>query len=116
MSETQTKKAKKREKVLVDVGVEADLSGMIFRGYCKTAEDEAKELERAVKDFHDFLRDHRSQDLVTLTVNKVYKDLCSACGNEWEIDVIEGKTFCAYCGVEIEDNPELLPEKKLKKN
>ena len=101
---TATPKAHKREHVLVDVKVEADLSNMIYRSFCKDEESKAKELERAVKDFHDFLRDHRSQDMVVLDVQRIYKDLCSACDCEWELDQDEetGRIFCAGCGTEIE--------------
>lgn len=107
MIDAQTKKAKKREKVLVDVKVEADLSGMIYRSFCKTEEDRAKELERAVKEFHDFLRDHRSQDLVTLEVQRIRKDLCSACGNEWETDIVDGKEICLQCEAEVINESEV---------
>lgn len=95
-------KTHKREHVLVDVKVEADLSSMIYRSFCKDVESEVKELERAAKEFHDFLRDHRSQDMVTLNVEKIYKNLCLACGEEWETYEENGKTYCASCGNEVE--------------
>lgn len=108
MDETKTEKATKREKVLVDVKVEADLSGMLryshFLHHYKDEEERAKELDRATKDFNDFLHDHRSQDMISLDVQRIYKDLCSVCGEEWEPDRGEdGKLYCANCGAEIEE-------------
>jgi len=92
-----------KKRILYDVVVEADLSGMVFpyRHY-KSEEERARDLERAVKDFHNFLRDHRSQDMVTLSVNRKYKDVCSACGDTWEPYDIDGVPSCANCGAIIE--------------
>jgi hypothetical protein len=87
--------------------VEADLSGMMWTRRCFESEEErAKELERAVKDFEEFLRDHRSQDMVTLFVDRVYADVCSECDEEWELDTHPetGKPICAWCGVEIKES------------
>lgn len=105
-AEIKTKKAKKRTHVLVDVKVHADLSSLIYRSFYKDVESEAKALERAVKDFHGFLRDHRSQDLIVLEVQRKYKNLCSVCGEEWEPykDEDDGKDYCAGCGAIIEEN------------
>lgn len=103
MKETDTKKATKRSHVLVNAHVEADVSGMLwYRGY-KTEEERAKDLKRACKEFQDFLRDHRSQDLIYLEVVREYKDLCSACNERWEPDTDENGTFCANCGATIEE-------------
>jgi len=102
MSDTETVKATKREHVLVDVKVEADLSGMLWYRHYKSEEERARDLEQAVKDFDDFLRDHRSQDMISLDVVRVYKDLCSACGCEWETWTENGETTCAGCGAQIE--------------
>jgi len=62
------------------------------------AEAYAKELEHEVKGFDDFLRDHRSQDLIELEVERDIKDVCSVCGNEWEPDEENSITHCAHCG------------------
>ena len=55
-----------------------------------TAEKQyAADLKSAVSEFHDFLRDHRSQDLVSLDVDEKYQDVCSFCGAEWETSLDE---------------------------
>jgi len=103
MSETTIKTATRREHVLVDVKVEADLSGMLWTRRGDSEEERAKGLESAVKDFHDFLRDHRSQDMVTLSVERVYQDLCSECNEIWESNYRDDSVFCAYCGAEFRE-------------
>ena len=90
---------KLQKNVLVDVKVEADLSGMIW-GKSDDLVKYGQQLEKAVKEFHDFLRDHRSQDLVWLQVDEVRKDLCGNCGKVYEPDYYEEdkKRHCAWCG------------------
>ena len=61
-------------------------------------EEVAAEYESWVKEFKEFLRDHRSQDVISLDVVRVFSDHCSACGKPWEPD--EGT--CAWCGEAIE--------------
>lgn len=101
--ETETEKKAKKLHILQDVTVEADLSGMLSRWYSQKTEDYAKQLERAVKDFETFLRDHRSQDMVRLSVNRIFADVCSICNEKWETQTEDGKTFCANCGADIEE-------------
>jgi len=57
-----------------------------------------KALDDWVKEFDKFLRDHRSQDLVRLSVQRIYKTICSVCNGTWEED--EGT--CANCGAPTE--------------
>jgi hypothetical protein len=106
-AETESKKASKRKHVLVDVIVTADLSGMCWPNYptnC-TLEQWANYLVTATGAFHDFLRDHRSQDMVRLQVERKYADLCSVCGKEWETDYEGDTKICANCCAElIEEN------------
>jgi hypothetical protein len=108
MSETQEKKAAQKKRVLVDVEVVADLSNMCwYRQSNVPPEEWAKHLEYAVKEFEDFLRDHRSQDKISLDVRRVYQKQCSACEGEWEPERAEnGVLFCANCGVEIVEELE----------
>jgi len=73
-----------KKKVLVNVNVDADLSRATY--YVRDMEDYAKQIEGAVKEFHDFIRDHRSMDWVTLNVNREYENQCSHCGMIWEVD------------------------------
>ena len=54
-----------------------------------------------VKDFNNFLRDHRSQDVNDIQVIIDKRDVCSKCGKEWETYEDEGKTCCAYCGERV---------------
>ncbi len=92
-----------RKDVLVDVKVEADLTGMLWYRYEGDIEKRAKDLEKAAKDFHDFLRDHRSQDMISLDIVRIYEDQCTACGQTWELDTFEGEPSCASCGAILEE-------------
>ena len=96
-------RAKKLKQVLVDVNLVAEAPRHLLR-WVENKEVEAKLLENWVQEFQDFLRDHRSQDLVTLTVERVKKDLCSECESEWETYEESGKRFCASCGVECDES------------
>ena len=82
-------------KVLVDVSVECDPPRMY--GYGKTQaeviESQAKQLQRWADEFNEFIRDHRSRDDVSLSVNRKYEDQCSHCGYTWELDD-EGVPVC----------------------
>lgn len=98
-----------RKDVLVAVRVEADLSGMLWHNYRSDVDAEAKDLERVVKEFHTFLRDHRSQDMISLDVVRIRKDICVACSNVWESDMHDGKEHCAWCGAVLEE-PALVKE------
>lgn len=73
-----------KHKVLVDVEVMAEMDRAV--NGAKDMADRAKQLRRAVREFHDFIKDHRSMDWVSLDVREVYKDRCSHCGYEWEVD------------------------------
>lgn len=94
--------AKKLKDVLVEVRLVAEPPAAVTR-WARTKEREAELLENWVQEFRDFLRDHRSQDPVSLEVKRVKKDLCSECESEWETMEDNGKTFCASCGREVED-------------
>lgn len=72
-----------RQKVLVDVQVTCDPPAT---RWCRTLEERARELEHWARDFHEFIRDHRSQDPVSLNVERIYQDQCSHCHREWEED------------------------------
>jgi len=101
-----------RKKVIVDARVIAEfpVSAWEYAKYkdgkylAGTPEDFGKCLEGKCEEFRDFLRDHRSQDLVSLSVERETKDLCSACGEHWETDVDEetGEEYCASCGAIVE--------------
>lgn len=89
--------------VLVDATVEASFDhtyevGYAYRCHPNEPEELVKALEKVIAEFEDFLRDHRSQDMICLSVNRITKDLCSECNEEWESDDYDGETHCAYCG------------------
>lgn len=97
----ETKKATRLQNVLVDAHLEAEAPhGTTY--HWQTPKQKSDALRSWVKEFEDFIRDHRSQDAVQLSVVEDRKDLCSACGNEWETDSDEGRVCCAYCGAEVE--------------
>jgi hypothetical protein len=56
-----------------------------------------------VKEFEWFLRDHRSQDVQYVEAIRKEIDVCSNCGEEWDIyyEETEKKTLCANCGAEV---------------
>lgn len=62
----------------------------------------AKELQGEVSDFEDFIKDHRSQDGLRLSVENVTQLSCSACFEEWEEDEDGDGRFCASCGVRVQ--------------
>lgn len=74
-----------KKKVLVDLSITCEPPSHIGR-YAKTLEDKAKQLEDWCKDFEWFMRDHRSQDPVSLNVERQYEEQCSYCGSAWEVD------------------------------
>lgn len=64
----------------------------------------SEKYEEWAKDFHSFLRDHRSQDVQSIDVVPEYQDQCSACGAEWEPmgpDEDCTNTTCSNCGAYI---------------
>lgn len=60
--------------------------------------------ESWVFEFDKFMRDHRSQDLINLSVERVYNDLCSFCGNVYEED--EDGPLCCSQAVDEWNNTE----------
>ena len=87
-----------RVRVMTDVRIEAKPPEWFIR-YWISPEKRAKELSVWVKEFHEFIRDHRSQDPVRLNVVPVYETQCSACHQELVEKVNEhGQPMCANCG------------------
>ena len=97
-----TKTTCHKKHILFDVVVEADLSGMCWYHPSDSLEERAKQLERAAEEFKEFLRDHRSQDMVSFRVERIHKNVCSACYEPWETDKDETGTYCMYCGAYVE--------------
>lgn len=69
----------------------------------RTPEEMGKLLAKLCDEFHTFIRDHRSQDAVRLSVVKDHQDQCSACGHEWDPTMENSITYCGYCGEEVSD-------------
>jgi hypothetical protein len=92
--------------ILVDVKVEASFDNRIGVGWARRHNDMAalsEALAQAAHDFEEFLRDHRSQDIIRLDVNEVRQNICSHCKREWEEAVDEhGALYCANCGAMVE--------------
>jgi hypothetical protein len=90
-----------KKKVLVDIKIECDPPRYYWLGH-RTMEDYASHCEDWVKDFHDFIRDHRSQDPVSLSVERQFEDHCEFCDSVWEVDT-QG---CPCCCTEAIDEWE----------
>jgi hypothetical protein len=67
----------------------------------QTEERRIRELEAWARELEAFVRDHRSQDPISLTVEKETKTVCDLCGREWETYTEDGETYCASCGVGV---------------
>lgn len=67
-----------------------------------TPEQEITRLNGRIKDFEDFLRDHRSQDSVGFSVVYDTGQVCSACNKPWEVYRDGDNTCCAWCGEAVE--------------
>ncbi len=102
--------AKRLRDVVTDVKVVADLDNAVNHYWVSKAQTQEERLARltselrdAVKNFHDFIRDHRSMDWVRLDVEEIRRDQCSACHKEWETARDEdGVEYCANCGTDVE--------------
>ena len=92
-----------KQKVLIDVKITCDPPGYVARWH-KTIEEQVKAIESWVKEFHDFIRDHRSQDPVSLDIERVYEDQCSFCGYRWELDENGDPACCQKAQDELDKN------------
>jgi hypothetical protein len=70
-------------KTLTDIRVVCDPPNMRYWG---DMEQQARAMERWCDDFNEFIRDHRSQDQVNLSVERVYEEICSICKCTYEAD------------------------------
>jgi hypothetical protein len=61
------------------------------------------------KEFQEFLRDHRSQDVNGISVVVDSRKVCSACGHDWEryqYEAPDGEALyhgCSYCGLPVQE-------------
>jgi hypothetical protein len=86
-----------KKRVMTNATVIADLDKAVHAS--RSIEEYAKQLERAVKEFHDFIRDHRSMDWVSLHVEREYEDRCTHCDYLWEVDS-EGVPVCCHKAID----------------
>lgn len=80
-----------KKTVLVNLKLVCDPPYMVGR-WARTLEDKAKYLEEWCSEFEAFMHDHRSQDPVSVSVEREFQEQCSYCGREWEED--EGCPVC----------------------
>lgn len=97
MSDTAVVKLAKPVTVLVDLRV-------VLEGRVPTYRDESMErygvrLDAWARELEEFIRDHRSQDNVSITVERVRETVCDQCQRSWETYAEAGETHCASCGV-----------------
>ena len=97
----EAKTCKRVDGVLTDVHLEAYPPSYVGR-YMRTPEGRASELRQWVREFQDFLRDHRSQDLIGIDVVEDRDDICSSCRSVWETYTEDGVEYCASCGAVVE--------------
>ena len=95
VAQVETKATK--SKILQDVRVIAEMKTYSWR----SPEQSARAAEDRCKEFNEFIRDHRSQDDIRLEVERIYKEVCSVCGTEWEPITEAGRMICANCESEI---------------
>ena len=91
-------------KRVVDIRVIAEPSSSWVLSGCRTMEDRARALESWAIELEKFVRDHRSQDGVSLTVEREKAVVCSGCGADWEEcppDEYDDKPYCANCGANV---------------
>ena len=114
MATEQPKTCTVRRHVMVDAHVTVTPNIGYLLAWARTPEERMRMLKDWVKEFSAFLRDHRSQDANILDVEAEYKDLCSACGEEYEADAEsfeDGKPHCTWCGALVVE-PESVAQQK----
>ena len=67
----------------------------------RTEEQRIRELEAWARELEEFVRDHRSQDPISLTVERETVTVCDQCDRKWETYTEDDVTYCAGCGVPV---------------
>jgi len=100
--QAKAKEASKVQAVVMfrDIQIIAEPPSYLNR-YNRTLEDRAKAYESWAQELQDFVRDHRSQDPVQLSVERITARVCSGCERDWETMEEDGVTCCAWCGEEV---------------
>ena len=84
---------------LVDLRIVVD-PPMASTYWRRTEEQRIRELEAWARELEEFVRDHRSQDPISLTVERETETVCDQCSRKWETYTEDGVTYCAGCGVQ----------------
>ena len=98
-TETDTQSTCHPIEVTVDLRVELTPPPWAY-GYRVNVKARHESLRAWARDLEDFLRDHRSQDAVPISIEPVVETQCSACRHQWE----EYEGCCAWCGAQLEQN------------
>jgi hypothetical protein len=65
--------------------------------------ERVRRLEVWARELEEFIRDHHSQDRITLSVERDERTFCSSCDCEWEPVTEDGVTYCFGCGITAEN-------------
>lgn len=89
---------------LFDVEIKADIPYRYLQGRSNGVECKLKAAKEWLRDLENFLSEHKSPPGIDITIEPIYKDICSFC--EREIELVEDQEtkemFCACCGETIE--------------
>jgi hypothetical protein len=97
-----------KKRILVDIKLECDPPMYVGR-WTRDPERRAREYEGWIREFTEFLRDHRSQDIVNLSVERIYENQCSYCNSIWETD----KDGCPVCCEKAVNEWEVAQKEKV---
>ena len=102
---TETKTARR---VVIDVRLRCEAPPYVGR-LSRTVVERERELQSWISDFTAFLHDHRSQDLLNLSIEREWG--CSECGGDWETMEDEDGVYCAHCGAPLAEQVAKLAGK-----
>jgi protein-arginine kinase activator protein McsA len=99
MTDVAVAKLAKPVKVVTDLRIVLD-GRVPMRAY-QTMEAYGKSLDLWARELEEFIRDHRSQDNISITVERVIETVCDQCHRTWETYTEDGEAYCANCGVTV---------------
>ena len=94
------------KKIVVSAHVEVEFDLV----YWRSGEALAKELDDMCKDFMDFVRDHRSQDIHGLYVIREFAHKCQGCGHVYYSDSPPDEPDCCEQAARSWATPQILKE------
>jgi len=95
-----------KKKILSDIAISCDPPSVPYYIQNKGQEAIAKYYESWVREFDEFIRDHRSQDPVSLDVERIYTEVCSHCGYEWDTGETGYPCCCDKAVIEYEETQQ----------